>query len=133
MHLFSFALLFRSSKKLFYRLCFKNLFLHLSLCLCVFVQSVVSTQWSTGCLVVCFPGMTSSLARGKQIIECALSDAFFSNCLIFDVPQCLNRFDYIKAWQFALTTKKSLHITFKSNSMYAYRPATSIQPIWCVT
>ena len=41
---------------------------------------------------------------------------FFCNFLIFcDVPQHSNRFDYIKACdqQFTLTTKESLHITFK--------------------
>jgi len=45
---------------------------------------------------VCFPGMTLSLAKSKQIIGCELSDAFFKNFLIFDVPQYSNRFDYIK-------------------------------------
>jgi len=57
-------------------LCLKNLFLHLSLRLCVVARSVGS-QHSTGCLVVCFPGPNSSLAKSKQIIGCALSDAFF--------------------------------------------------------
>jgi len=66
-----------SIRSYFTRLCFKNLFLRLSLSLYVVARSVVNTQHSIGCSVVCFPGMTSSLAKSKQIIGCALSDAFF--------------------------------------------------------
>jgi len=56
---------------------------------------VVNTQHSTGCLVVCFPGMTLSLAKSKQIIGCALSDAYFLKFSYFYVPQYSNRFAYI--------------------------------------
>jgi len=59
--------LLRFDKTLFTRLYFNNMFLRLSLCLFVFARSVVNTQYSTGCLVV-FPGMTSSLAKSKQVI-----------------------------------------------------------------
>jgi len=72
-----FAVLWDSIISYFTRLCFKNPFLCLSLCLCVAARSVVNTQHSTGCLVLCFPGMTSSIAKSKQIFECARSDVFF--------------------------------------------------------
>ena len=52
----------------FTRLCFNNLLLRLSLCLFVFARSVVNTQHSIGSVWLCFPGMTSSLAKSKQII-----------------------------------------------------------------
>jgi len=67
-----------SIRNYFTHLCFKaHVFLRLSLCLCVVAQSVVNIQHSIGCLVACFPGMTSSLAKSKQI-GCALTDAFFN-------------------------------------------------------
>jgi len=37
---------------------------------------MIGCQHSTGCLVVCFPDMMSSLAKSKQIIGCALSGTF---------------------------------------------------------
>ena len=48
--------------------------------------------------------------------RCALLDAFSAIFVSFGVPQYSNRLDYIKACdqQFTLTTKKSLHITFKT-------------------
>jgi len=46
------------------------------------VTTTATDLHSTGCLVVCFPGMTSSLAKIKQIIGCTLSDAF-SKIFIF--------------------------------------------------
>jgi len=42
--LVSFALYYDSIRSYFTRLCFNNLFLHLSLCLFVFARSVVNTQ-----------------------------------------------------------------------------------------
>ena len=81
-----FALLLRFDKKLFYQFKFFNkLFLCLSLCLLyayVVAQLVVNTQHSTGCLLVCFPGMTSSLAKSKQFVGSALSD-FSSKIFLF--------------------------------------------------
>jgi len=50
--LVSFALLLRFDKKCFTRLCFKNPFLRLSVCLCVFARLVVNIQHSVGCLIV---------------------------------------------------------------------------------
>ena len=35
---------------------------------------------------LCFPGMTSSLAKSKQIIGAHFQMIFFYNFLIFDVP-----------------------------------------------
>ena len=66
-----------SIRSYFTHLCFKSLFPHLSLCLYVVVRSIVSTQDWTGCLVVCFPRMTSLLAD--------LSGQFGPTKL---VPQC---------------------------------------------
>ena len=67
---------------------------------------------------LCFPGVISSIAKSKQIIGCALSDAFFlkfSYFLMFVNIQIdliiLKTYDQ----QFTLTTKKSLHIIFKGN------------------
>ena len=81
-----------SIRSYFTHLCFKaHLFLHLSLRLRVVARSVVNIQHSTGCLVVCFPGMTSSLAKSKQI-GCTLSYAFFLKFSFFDVPQYSNTF-----------------------------------------
>jgi len=45
--------------------------------------------------------MTSSLAKSKQIIS-AHFRTFFYNFLIFDVPQYLDIFDYIKDMQPAI-------------------------------
>jgi len=41
---------------------------------------------------LCFPGMTSSLANHR----CTLSDVFFYNILIFDVPQYSHIFHCFK-------------------------------------
>ena len=98
-----FALLLKFDKKCFNRLCFKNLFLRLSLCICVIAQSVVNIQHSIGCLVVfCLQKVNKSSVRTFR--------RFFLVFLFFDVPQYSNRFDYIKTYdqQFTLTTKKSL-------------------------
>jgi len=56
--------------------------------------------------------------KSKQIIRCALSDVFFYNCLIFDVPQYSNRLDYITDRRRAVyfNNQKSLHITFKGST-----------------
>jgi len=45
---------------------------------------------------LCFPGMTSSLAKSKQIIGAHFQMLFSTIFLFFDVPQYSNRFDYIK-------------------------------------
>jgi len=45
---------------------------------------------------VCFPGMTSSLAKSKEIIGAHVQTLFSTIFLFLDVPQYSNRFDYIK-------------------------------------
>jgi len=74
--------------------------------------STFNTQYAVW---LCFPGMMSFLPKSKQIIGAHFHMLFSTIFLFFDVPQYSNRFDYIKdIWQqFTLTTKKSLHITFK--------------------
>jgi len=44
---------------------------------------------------LCFPGMTSSLAKSKQIIGAHFQTLFSTILLFFDVPQYSNRFDCI--------------------------------------
>jgi len=110
--LVSFALLLRFNKKCFTRLCLKNLFLRLSLCLCVFARSVVNIQHSTGCVWLCFPGMTSSLAKGKQIIGAQFPTLFSTIFLLFDVLQYSNRFDYTKDIQPATYFNNQKIITY---------------------
>jgi len=51
--------------------------------------STFNTQYAVW---LCFPGMTSSLANHR----CTLSDVFFYNILIFDIPQYSYIFHYIK-------------------------------------
>jgi len=62
-------------------------------------------------VLLCFTGMTSSLANHR----CTLSEVFFYNILIFDVPQYSHNFIILKTYdqQFTLTTKKLKHIIFK--------------------
>jgi len=64
----------------------------------------------------CFPGMTSSLAKSKQIIGAQFQTFFSTIFLCFYVPQ-YSRYSLYKRHttmqQFTLTTKKSLHIIFK--------------------
>jgi len=80
----------------------------------------------------CFPGMTSLLKKSKQIIERTFKRFCSTIFLSFGVPQYSNRLDYIKACdqQFTLTTKKSLHVTFKRSHHIAiafnYLPTTHI-------
>ena len=61
----------------------------------------------------CFPGMTSSLANHR----CTLSDVFFYNIIIFDVPQYSHIFHYINDIRPAIyfDNQKSLHIIFKTS------------------
>ena len=69
--------------------------------LSMYDQNVTTTtiglsQHSTGCLVVCFPGMTSSLAKVNKSSDAHFQMLFSKIVLFFDVPQYYNRFDYIK-------------------------------------
>ena len=65
-------------------------------CCTIGCQHLTLKLTQTGCVVVCFPGMTSSLAKSKQIIGAHFQTLFCTIFLVFDVPQYLNRFDYIK-------------------------------------
>ena len=57
------------------------------------LQSTINTQQAVWLFV--FSGMTSSLAKGKQIIGGTLSVTFFVK-YYFYVSQYSNRYDYIK-------------------------------------
>ena len=114
----SFALLLRFNKKCFARLCFRNPFLRLSVCLCVFARSVVNIQQSIGCLVVltCVFLVWRHHLRKVNILSVRSFRRFFSTfsyCMMFLNIQIdliiLKTYDQ----QFTLTTKKSLHIIFK--------------------
>ena len=115
--LVSFAFYSDSIRTYFTHLCFKNLLLRLSLCLCAInlLRDRLSTFDSQQAVWLCFPGMTSSLVKSKQIIAAHFSTLF---SVIFSSLMFLNiKIDWIiiKTYdqQFTLTTKKSLHIIFK--------------------
>jgi len=55
--------------------------------------SIFNTQYAVW---LCFPGMTSSLAKSKQIIGAQFQTLFSRVFLLFDVPEYSNTFDYIK-------------------------------------
>jgi len=55
--------------------------------------SIFNTQ---SAVWLCFPGMTSSLAKSKQIIGAQFQTLFSTVFLLFDVPEYSNIFDYIK-------------------------------------
>ena len=98
MRLFLFALLFRFDKKLFYPFVLRTISTFNRYAYCVVARSVVNIQHSTGCLIVCFPGMTS-----------LLSDVFFlkySYFLIFLSIQIDLIILETDVEQFTLTTKK---------------------------
>jgi len=59
---------------------------------------------------LCFPGMTSSLANHR----CTLSDVFFYNILIFDVPKYSHIFHYIKDIRPAIYFDNQKIIAFKA-------------------
>jgi len=110
----SFAFYQDSIRSYFTRVCFENLFLHLSLCLCVVARlSTFNTQYAVW---LCFPGMTPSLVKSKQIIGAHFQTFFlqysyfgtFLNIHIYII--ILKTYDQ----QFTFTTKKSLHIVFKA-------------------
>jgi len=108
--LVSFAFYEESIRSYFIRLCFKNLFLRLSLCLCVVARSIVNIQHSIGCLVVF---SWYDVIVNKSSVR--TFRRFFYNFLFFDVPQYSNIFHYIEDIQRAIyfNSQKSLHIIFK--------------------
>ena len=96
MRLFLFALLFRFDKKLFYPFVLRTISTFNRYAYCVVARSVVNIQHPTGCLIVCFPSMTSLLPK-VNISSGAHFQTFFSKIfLFFDLPQYSNRFDYIR-------------------------------------
>jgi len=114
MRLFLFAFLFRFDKKLFYRFYYCNFSMYV-MTTAIGLQSTL--KHSTGCLIVCFPGMTLLLAKVNKSSGVHFQTPFFTKLSYF--LTFLNiQIDSIilKTYdeQFTLTTKKSLHITFKS-------------------
>jgi len=67
---------------------------------------------------LCFPGMTSSLANHR----CTLSYVFYTMFLFLTFLDTHIYFIILKTYdqQFTLTTKKSLHIIFKDQSLIWY-------------
>ena len=86
---------------------------------CVLLRDRLSTFNTQQAVWLCFPGMTSSLVKSKQIIGAYFQTIFSTIFLFFDVPQYSYRLDYIKdiVHQLTLATKKSLHIIFKASTM----------------
>ena len=79
----------------------------------------VSLKTPLACSLVCFPGMTSSLAKlnkssGAHFLALFLK---FPNFLIFLNSQIDLLILKTYYGQFSLTTKKSLHIIFKAESV----------------
>jgi len=62
----------------------------------VLLRDRLSTFNTQQAVWLCFPGMTSSLAKSKQIIGAHFQTLFSTIFLVFDVPQHSNRFAYIK-------------------------------------
>ena len=96
MRLFLFALLFRFDKKLFYLFVLRTISTFNSYAYCDVAWSVVNIQHSTGCLIVCFPGMTSLLPKVNRSLGAHFQTFFLKIFLFFDLPQYSNRFDYIR-------------------------------------
>jgi len=74
--------------------------------------SIFNTQQAVW---LCFPGMTSTLAKSKQIIGAHFQTFFSTILLFFDVPQYSNICHDIKEIRHAIyfNNQKSLHIIFK--------------------
>jgi len=95
MRLFLFALLFTFDKKLFYPFVLRTISTFNCYAYCVVARSVVNIQHSTGCLIACFPGMTSLLPKVNRSSDAHFETFFSKIFLFFDLPQYSNRFDYI--------------------------------------
>ena len=130
MRLFLFALLFRFDKKLFYPFVLRTISTFKCYAYCVVARSVVNTQHSTGCLIACFPGMTSLLPKVNRSSGAhfqTFSFLKFSYFLIF-----LNiQIDLIildtDVEQVTLTTKKIIAFHFKDTHAYtSWRKATQM-------
>ena len=80
----------------------------------------VYSQYSIGCLVVCFPGMISSLAKVNKSLDAHFQTLFSKIVLFFIFLNFQIDFVILKTdvEQFTLTTKKSLRITFNFRVAY---------------
>ena len=96
MRLFLFALLSRFDKKLFYPFVLRTISTFNRYAYCDVARSVVNIQHSTGCLIVCFPGMTSSPPKLNRSSGAHFQTFFSIIFLFFDLPQYSNRFHYIR-------------------------------------
>ena len=96
MCLFLFALLFRFDKKLFYPFVLRTISTFNRYAYCVVARSVVNIQHPAGCLLVCFPGMTSLLPKVNRSSGAHFQTFFSTIFLFFDLPQYSDRFDYIR-------------------------------------
>ena len=109
MHLFLFALLFRFDKKLFYPFVLRTISTFNHYAYCVVSRSVVNIQHSTGCLIACFPGMTSLLPKVNRSSGAHFQTFFLKFSYFLDLPQ-YSETDLIildtDVEQFTLTTKK---------------------------
>jgi len=117
--LFLFALLFRFDKKLFYPFVLRTISTFNRYAYCDVAQPVVNIQHSTGCLIACFPGMTSLLPKvnrpsGAHFQRFFLKFSYFLIFLNIQIDLIILEAD---VEQFTLTTKKSLHIIFKGIRM----------------
>jgi len=113
--LVSYALLLRFDKKCFTRLCFKNPFLRLSVCLCVFCA--IGCQYSTlnrlfGCVFLVWRHHLRKVNK-SSVRSFRRFFLQFSYCLMFLSIQIYLIILKTHYQQVTLTTKKSLHITFK--------------------
>jgi len=109
MRLFLFALLFRFDKKLFYPFVLRIISTFNRYAYCDVARSVVNTQHSTSCLIVCFPGMTSLLPKVNRSSGAHFQTFFlkFSYLLIFLNIQIDLIILETDVEQFTLTTKKN--------------------------
>jgi len=94
--LFLFALLFRFDKKLFYPFVLRTISTFNRYAYCVVARSVVNIQHSPGCLIACFPGMTSLLPKVNRSSGAHFQTCFYIILSFFALPQYSNRFDYIR-------------------------------------
>ena len=109
MRLFLFALLFTFDKKLFYPFVVRTICTFNRYAYCVVARSVVNIQHSTGCLIACFPGMTSLHPKVNRSPGAHFQTFFFlkfSYFLIFLNIQIDMIILETDVEQFTLTTKK---------------------------
>ena len=98
----------RFDKKLFYPFVLRTISTFNRYAYCVVSRSVVNIQHSKGCLIACFPGMTSLLPKVNRSSGAHFQTFFSKTFLFFDLPQY--SIDLIildtDVEQLTLTTKK---------------------------